>query len=358
MAVGDPLKVWFVNVGHGDCTIVKFPHSNRVMMIDISNCGAIDEESEKELLASTGIDLLTAAFLKIMNQPLPSEYAAKMKQYESLCDDPLDVLKTELPGESIFRFLLTHPDMDHMTGLYRLFQEASSPSVLNFWDVENSKGEADKKGAGYDPRDWYEYERIRNGSSENPKVLHLLRGAEGDYYTQDHIRILGPSESFRRECDSNEDWNNLSQVVRIQYGKASLLLPGDIEGPAQLDVLDAISTSDLKSTILKAPHHGRDTGYLSDFVSAVDPDYTIVSVGKKPESDASNKYRYHTKKKVLSTRFNGTIHAQLFEDGDVRLWNSKKIGYERIDEEGEKQAQLITRHLEEIVRGMSSATSG
>jgi hypothetical protein len=52
-----PLKVWFVNVGHGDCTIVKFP-AGRIMMVDISNSKAFDEDTKAELMKSAGFGVL------------------------------------------------------------------------------------------------------------------------------------------------------------------------------------------------------------------------------------------------------------------------------------------------------------
>jgi hypothetical protein len=44
------LRIHFLNVGHGDCTIISHP-SGRLTMIDINNCQDYDEESFKELLA-------------------------------------------------------------------------------------------------------------------------------------------------------------------------------------------------------------------------------------------------------------------------------------------------------------------
>ena len=84
----------------------------------------------------------------------------------------------------------------------------------------------------------------------------------------------------------------------------------------------------LSSAILKAPHHGRDSGYCDDFVKYVNPDYTIVSVGKKPDSDASTKYKKHTQRRVLSTRMQGTMHLKMYEDGSYELTNHAN---ERLD---------------------------
>jgi hypothetical protein len=44
------------------------------------------------------------------------------------------------------------------------------------------------------------------------------------------------------------------------------------------------------------------------------PQYTIVSVGKKPETDASNKYRQYCDN-VWSTRWHGNIVLTIQPDG-------------------------------------------
>lgn len=232
MATGTPLKVWFVNVGHGDCTIVKFP-SGRVMMVDICNSKVLDDESKSELLEAAGLadPLARALYVKFGIGAIQAAVLLGMRSFEDLLDDPIDdVLKVdpELADRTIFRYVQTHPDMDHMTGLYRLFQREPSIDIVNFWDTDNTKDAPQKTGEGYDDRDWDEYERIRAQSSD-PKVLRLYRGASGDYYADDSIAILSPTKSLKDDCNESEDWNNLSQVLRITHGKSSLILPGDVE---------------------------------------------------------------------------------------------------------------------------------
>jgi len=352
MATGTPVKVWFVNVGHGDCTIVKFP-SGRIMMVDICNSRVLDKDTRSELSETEGLTAAKFLLAQVMDPRLDEAtfFARGLSKYQDLLDDPLELMKTdpELIGRDIFRFILTHPDMDHMTGMYRLFQkhDGIDIDVENFWDTENTKGDPTKHGEGYDPRDWEEYKRIRVRTSD-PKVLHVYRGYSADFYRQDNISILSPTPTLKDECNEEEDWNNISQVLRIVHGSSSLILPGDVEAKAQANMVEKFG-GDLQSSVLKAPHHGRDSGYYEDFAAAVNPDYTIVSVGKKPDNDASSKYKKHTKKSVFSTRFQGTIYCELYPDGDVRLWNSPKKGRDRIDADAELEGALI-----KILRGRRS----
>ena len=50
---------------------------------------------------------------------------------------------------AFFRFIVTHPDMDHIDGIEAFFTEFSP---LNFWDTDNNK-ECDSFGGGYSESD-------------------------------------------------------------------------------------------------------------------------------------------------------------------------------------------------------------
>jgi competence protein ComEC len=283
----------------------------------------LDETSRGELARGRGID---PAIYELYRK-FKMAGADALKDYEDLLEDPIDVLKRECPGEDVFRFVATHPDMDHLTGLYRLSQQEPGIDILNFWDTDNTKafkeGEFDK--SRYDWRDWQEYQRLRT-STEAPKTLSLYRGSSADYYTADGITILAPTPAIVKDANERKDWNHLSQVHHIRYGQSTLIMAADTTPEVQKEIA-ALYGTDLKSTLLKAPHHGRETCYCEEFCSVVKADYTIVSVGKKPENDASNKYRKHSKK-VLSTRFHGTIYAELDADGTVRIFDHAR---QRID---------------------------
>ena len=72
----------------------------------------------------------------------------------------------------------------------------------------------------------------------------------------------------------------------------------------------------LACDILKAAHHGRDSGFYQPAVEAMSPEIVICSVGEKPDTDATDDYD-RIAGKVLSTRYNGTITAQIWADGEV-----------------------------------------
>lgn len=77
-----------------------------------------------------------------------------------------------------------------------------------------------------------------------------------------------------------------------------------------------------KIHLLKASHHGRKSGYCWQAVKAMSPDYTVVSVGKLlKKDDAFASYEKYSTKGCFSTRFEGTITARCWLDGDVWLYD-------------------------------------
>ena len=75
----------------------------------------------------------------------------------------------------------------------------------------------------------------------------------------------------------SDDPNNMSLVLRITYGDTSFLFTGDAERDEEADILKA--GYPLKSTVLKAGHHGSETSTSYPFLRAVAPQYGVISCG-------------------------------------------------------------------------------
>lgn len=312
------LKIHFLNVGHGDCTLVEFP-SGRRMMVDINNSKSIDDTTAEELGAGTNFSLMKSIYKNLSVSK--SNYELLLESRVNFVEpiDPISYIKEKFGSASWFRFVLTHPDMDHMSGLKRLEQEKIE--IVNFWDTENTKEvkETDVK-AEYDYRDWLRYQDLRSGV-DVVKVLNLYKDAEGEYYTEDGIKILSPTPEILKEANEKSKWNLLSQVLLIEYAGHKVVLGGDADSEVWDELYDTESGVLSGVSLLKAAHHGRDSGYSQKAVKEMNPIWTICSVGKKPSTDASNKYRQYTQKKVLSTRFRGNIVAEIHSDGTLNMYS-------------------------------------
>ncbi|HAP93822.1 MAG TPA: hypothetical protein DCM26_04270, partial [Desulfotomaculum sp.] len=133
--------------------------------------------------------------------------------------------------------------------------------------------------------------------------------AEGAVWQQDNhqtfifgntpLKILTGSETW-------EDVNDYSVVCKLTDGNVNFLFTGDAGGPAE-----AALSGDLQSQILKVGHHGSRTSTSSTFLSRVNPEVAVISVG------ADNSYGHPTPEtlqrlsdagaKVYRTDLNGSV---------------------------------------------------
>jgi competence protein ComEC len=286
------------------------------MMIDINNSKSLPAQDVEALAANRGMSLASFA-----TKPKGLfESRSWEEYYQSLLVDPYGYYRDSFGGRSIFRYIQTHPDMDHMSGLHRFFWQGKVP-IENFWDVSHNKKQdkADFEHCPYSYDDWLTYKALRGGRGPNDskhKVITNLRNASGQYWTDDRVEVLSPTEEIITACNASDNYNDCSYVLKVTYAGRTIILPGDAEIPAWTSMLDAFSASDLKCDVLKASHHGRDSGYHEEAVKVMSPDIVVCSVGKKPETDASQKYA-NQGAQVLSTRYNGTITVSIKANGKV-----------------------------------------
>ncbi|MDD5748403.1 MAG: hypothetical protein PHP64_05065 [Actinomycetota bacterium] len=270
----------------------------------------LDEKSLREVASELNLEALALV------ESTASLRTVIAKAYEIPLTDPVDYYEDRWKTNTLFRFVCTHPDMDHLTGLYRLHEELVS--IQNFWDSKHSftQDESSFKGSLYDVRDWRTYQELRTSTSD-PKVLKLERFAEGEFYSDDGIEILAPTTELIELAESKRDKNTASYVLLVKHGKTRVILGGDASKDVWQDIVSACSSKIENVSILKASHHGRDSGFFEDAVKIMKPGCTVVSVGKKPETDASNKYKKYSGS-VWSTRWKGNIVFDCDKDGSIK----------------------------------------
>ncbi len=110
------------------------------------------------------------------------------------------------------------------------------------------------------------------------------------------IRILAPDPlPVERAGRPNDD----SLVMKVSYGKRSVLLEGDAERPTE----QAIVSQELRADLLKVAHHGSATSTIPALLDAVHPQYAVISVG------ARNVYG-HPRREVLDRL--GDAHVRTY----------------------------------------------
>ena len=328
-----PLTIHFLNVGQGDCTVIESP-SGRLTLVDINNGKTLDASTRDEVLAqyrTTRVHQQNLSLLQLIgNRTLEQNY---LREQEDQTTDPIAYLDHHLPGRDIFRMIVTHPDMDHMTGLHRLHAQ-SGRSIINFWHSGphefNLAATTDEEWAScpYDRRDWECYRRLRNGG--NPTSLRLYTGQTGQFWTDDGVSIWAPSPALEKKAVEIDQPNAVSTVLAITYAGRTVVLGGDATvDETWPDIWNQVLLP-TNIAVLKASHHGRKTGYYQPAVQVLSPWLTITSVGQI-EHDATEQYRRYSDYTV-SLRDAGDIRITINDDGQwfyspdlSPYWKPKKI---------------------------------
>lgn len=194
--------------------------------------------------------------------------------------------------------VLSHPNSDHLNGLLYILR--------NFRVGEIWSNHEDVDTMGY--RQWQAIIAER-------KLTHLAfeqlprrsqRAGVG-------FEILSPPADFknRRVNASWRDANNNSLVMKIFWREVSFLFTGDIEQPAELELVAECGADELNSTFLMVPHHGSRSSSIPAFVQAVRPIEAIVSAGWHnrfhfPSREVIERYRSHGSR-LWRTDCNGAI---------------------------------------------------
>lgn len=122
------------------------------------------------------------------------------------------------------------------------------------------------------------------------KVIEAKVGAKYDFGTST-FEILGPV------TNDAEDINNMSAVVRLDFGENSFLFTGDAETEEELEILD--NGAYLDCDVLKVGHHGSSTSSHKKFLEAVTPEICVISCGAgndygHPHDKAVNRLKKQT----------------------------------------------------------------
>ena len=193
--------VHFLNVGQGDCSILQHS-SGRVTMIDI--CGgnlSTEDENRAKLIH------------RIFESSVNARGNYRMKECTT---NPVNYCKQHGITD-IFRFILTHPDMDHMDGLSSLLTHVP---VANFWETGVRKEKPDFAEGRYKEEDWDCYAEMAARKRQGVTVLSNLARAEFKFANKsepkgggDHLSIVAPTPALVAAGNESKDCNDASYVT-------------------------------------------------------------------------------------------------------------------------------------------------
>lgn len=254
----DP-KVHFLNVNQGDCLILERP-SGRLTVIDIC-AGNISGEK------------IAKAQMEALLEARPRGNYAMCKQPTN----PISYLKSK-GLTTIWRFILTHPDMDHMDGLKRLYE---TMTVVHFWDCGIRRDKPDfQEGGPYLEEDWDFYEDLISGKVSATKVISPRAGDRGKYWNADdddgngngdYLSIVSPNDALIESANENGDINDASYVIVYRSSAGRFIFAGDSNDKTWEYILADHRNLVSDAAVLFAPHHGRKSDRSYSFLDVVKP---------------------------------------------------------------------------------------
>ncbi len=178
---------------------------------------------------------------------------------------------------SLDKVIISHGDNDHIGGLDSILDRLPVDEILSSVFIE------------------------KTGVTTTPCLAGQHWQWEGIYF-----EILHPSldkEQF--------DENNASCVLKIDQGKTSLLLTGDIEKKAEKYLIQQ-SSEKLAASVLLLPHHGSKTSSTESFIDTVRPELALSASGYRnrfgfPKKVIMERYRKRGIEPLVSSD-SGAIH--------------------------------------------------
>jgi len=283
----DRLLINFVDVGQGDCTLIRYKGKN----VLIDGGGSLDNDynvGEKVLL------------------PYLLDKGIKRIDY----------------------IIFSHFDTDHCQGLIYLVGKIKIKNAIVGIQAEKYPN-------------FKEFEQ--KAKNEKINVIIAKRGDKISINKNIFFDVLWPSKD---NLIMNNSINNNSLVCKLNYYNFTMFFTGDIEKVAEEAILNCNNNFDnnknsldsnknekesnknkkdniLSSTIIKVAHHGSITSSTIDFLNEVNPKIALIGVGKNnkfkhPSSEVIKRLQ-GKKVKIYRTDEMGEIKIIVKKNGEVRL---------------------------------------
>ena len=205
--------------------------------------------------------------------------------------------------------ILSHPHPDHIGGSFLVLQ------MLRVGKIYDNGADITEIAKSQDMYRWYKIFARHSDSYEALKA--------GDRLVIDEIAldVLWPPE-----VSTLTGFNNNSLVMILDYKEFRCLLTADTTIEAEKEILK--QATNLKADILKVAHHGGDDANSGEFINAVSPKISILSINENNINGyPSNKILKRLKKinsKLYRTDKHGDIVIKV-RNNDINITTEKYL---------------------------------
>lgn len=265
MLKNNKLRLHFINVNHGDATIIEFPDYG---IPKTAHFGVVDFGAK---LAEDR--WLTTYYMKSL--------VALRKDNDQNFKYVIDFI------------CVTHPHDDHYGGLSRFmkhFALKSDNKVRSYWDCGFRTNAAN-------------YNKVlkKITDNENLTFIRLSAGTEFEF-GEVRITVLAPSVDLRNRFDTyGVEKNDASVVLKVKYKNSYAILAADAEFASwgksteefprtksikffkdALGLAERGETSDqLRCNLLRISHHGSMHGSSLEYLERLKPKHIVIPAGKQ-----------------------------------------------------------------------------
>jgi competence protein ComEC len=250
------LRLTFLDVGQGDSAAIRFPDS-RVWVVDAGGTRTSSPEDN----GIRNFDIGEA----VVSRYLWHRWA-----------------------RTLDRLVLSHPHQDHAGGM---------PALLRNFIV----GEFVYGDPSLDPvLAWVK--TVAAG-----RHVPVSRVAFGHCWDVGGVRVIAFAPP---DGQGNRSANDGSVVLHLSYGRFSALLPGDIEGRAEREIV-SLWGNRLRSDLVKVAHHGSPSSTTMAFLDRAHPRWAVISAAR------NNPYGNPAPAVVLRLARRGTLPLLTMDHGAV-----------------------------------------
>lgn len=166
----------------------------------------------------------------------------------------VDYLK-DLGVKKVDYLVGSHPHSDHIGGLADVIDEFDIGEV---WIPDASEGTEVYE-------EFLDAVEAKGCKVKKAEAGEVIVSADAGY----EISVIGPKAGVR-----SEDMNDYSVVLRVTYGDTSMLFTGDAAAS------DIVADNPGHVDVLKAAHHGSETGTSEVLMSSLSPSIVVLSYGE------------------------------------------------------------------------------